>query len=137
MRPFAMTCLCVAALSACRPGDDIVVLPARPEHVEIGIDDRGSFVSFELPDGWRRIEEEPFHGFLYGKDRRTLRVVVVLKEDRFEAASDRAREETGSEVRNLEPWRGWPFVGVVVAYRGPPDAPLLDAFVRSFRVERR
>ena len=139
MRPFALLCFTVVAAAGCDPADDVRVLPPRPELVEIGLPEPGDRLLFLLPDaGWRRVEETPFRGFLYAKDGRTLRVSIVLKEDRFAAAAaEEARASGTGEVRAFTVGRSWPFVGVVLSYRGPPDAELLGAFVRSFKVERR
>ncbi len=137
MRPFLPACLIVLA-SACGPHDDIRVVPAPPELVEISFGERGDRVRFFLPGPeWRRVAETPFRGFLYGKEGMTLRVVIVLDEDALEPAADEARRDPDAEVRVPVSARGWPFAGVVVAYRGPPDAAMLDAFCRSFRIERR
>lgn len=138
MRPFVPVCFAVLVSSACRPHDDIRVTSAPPELVEISFGDRGDRLSYLLPGPeWRRVEETPFRGFLYGKEGMTLRVVIVLDEDLLEGAVAEARLDPDAIVRVPLAARGWPFVGVVVSYRGPPDAALLDAFVRSFRVERR
>lgn len=137
MRPFA----CLFALSlvsvGCRLEDDIHVALARSELVEIVLPQPGERLLYVLPDaGWRRIEEMPFRGFLYGKDGRSLRVSIFLKEDRFEDAAARVAA-VSEEIRSFSVGRAWPFVGIILTYRGPPDAQLLDAFVMSFRVERR
>lgn len=138
MRSFVWLGLCSLVSIACRGENDFRVVPAPPELVEIGLGDRGDRLIFFLPDAdWRRIDEEPFRGFLYGKEERTLRVVIVLKEDRFADAVDEARRASGAEIRDFDAGRSWSFVGVVVSYRGPPDAAMLAAFVRSFKVERR
>ncbi|HJV33033.1 MAG TPA: hypothetical protein VJ694_03330 [Patescibacteria group bacterium] len=139
MRSFACLFLLSFVSSACRPEDDVAVVPPRPELVEIGLPEPGDLLMFLLPDaGWRRLEEASFDGFLYGKEGRTLRVRIVLKEDRFDAVVDAVRFASSDEdVRAFTVGRAWPFVGIVLSYRGPPDAELLDAFIRSFKVERR
>jgi len=136
MRPLTFALLC--SLAACRPTDDVPVSPARPELVEVDLGRSGYQLSFLLPDAaWRRVEpENPPRGFLYVLDGRTLHVTIQLKVEKFEAAEDEA-SATDAVVRAFRPGPGWPFVGVVVSYRGPPDEAMLDAFERSFKVERR
>jgi len=135
MRSFAFASLCLL-LSACG-GEDFRVLPARPELVEVELDDTGYRLSFLIPGpDWRRVESD-FKGFIYGNGDRTLRVAILLKRDRYEASEAAARAMPGMEIRAFEPGTPWPFVGIVVAYRGPPDDALLKAFQASFKVERR
>jgi len=135
MRLFFFVSLCL--LAACRGGDDVRVSPAPPELIEVELGGTGYQLTFLLPDpGWHRVASD-FKGFIYGSEGRTLRVAIALKRERFEAAEAAARSESGLEIRAREPGSSWPFVGVVVAYRGPPDVPMLDAFMRSFNVERR
>jgi len=138
MRPFVSICFVALLSSACGPHDDIRVLSAPPELVEISFGDRGDRLNFLLPGPeWRRIEETPFRGFLYGTEGMTLRVVLVLDEDRLEETAAAARRDPDAVVRVPVASRGWPFIGAVVSYRGPPDPPFLEVFLRSFKVERR
>ena len=134
--PFVCALLAAASIG-CRTRDDVRVNPAPPELVEVDLDGTGYQLSFLLPDpDWRRAASD-FKGFVYERDGRMLRVAVALKRERFEAAEAQARAEAGLDVRAFEPDSIWPFVGIVVAYRGPSDEPMVKAFVRSFRVERR
>jgi hypothetical protein len=137
MRPFAFAFLCSFAV-ACRPADDVPVTPARYELVEVELNDTGYRLSFLLPDAeWRRVTMEgPPRGFFYANGVRSLHVTIHLKVHKFETAEDEARA-TDAEIRAFMPGPGWPFVGVVVSYRGPPDDAMLEAFERSFKVERR
>lgn len=139
MRSFTWLCLCAFASFGCHRWDEVDAAPARTELIEISLPQPGDRLLYALPDaGWRRVEEASFRGFLYGKEGKTLRVTIVLKEDRFEDAVAEARAAAASEeIRAFSVGRSWPFVGIILAYRGPPDAPLLDAFIMSFKVERR
>jgi hypothetical protein len=138
MRSFLWLCLCASVSVSCRRHDDFDVVPAPPEFVDIGVGDRGDHLIFYLPGPeWRRIEETPFRGFLFGKGDLTLRVVIVLKEGLLDPAAVKAGSDPDAVVRAFEVARGWPFVGAVVSYRGPPDDAMLRAFIRSFKVERR
>jgi|GEM_PF-2296387 len=139
MRSFAFAFLCSFASLDCRLEDDVRVTPAAPELVEISLPEPDGRLIYRLPDaGWARIKEEgPFKGFLYGKDGRELRVTIVLKEDSFDGAVAAARAPSPGEIRVFTVGRSWPFVGIILMYRGPPDGPLVEAFIRSFRVERR
>lgn len=139
LRFLASAFLCAFTLLGCGRGEDSTVSPARPELVEVVLDETGHGLSFLLPDAeWRRVEDAAFKGFIFDRSGMSLRVEISLKEATFHAVEAAARKGAdGSEIRAFEPGTGWPFVGVVVRYRGPPDAPLLDAFVHSFKVERR
>ena len=137
MRPFTLAIL-FSLFAACRPSDDVPVAPARTDFVEVDLDRNGYQLSFLLPDAeWRRVTMEgPPRGFFYARGERRLHVTIHLKVHRYEDAEDEARA-TDAEVRAFTPGPGWPFVGVVISYRGPPDDAMLEAFERSFRVERR
>ena len=137
MRPFMFAVLCSFA-AACRPGDDVSVTPAPPELVEVDLNGNGFLLSFLLPDAeWRRVPMDgPPRGFFYARGERSLHVTIHLKVHRYETAEDEARA-TDVEVRAFAPGPGWPFVGVVISYRGPPDDAMLEAFERSFKIERR
>ncbi|HTK60414.1 MAG TPA: hypothetical protein VL283_04420 [Candidatus Baltobacteraceae bacterium] len=135
MRSFMCAFLLIASV-ACR-NEDFRVLPPRPELVEVVLDETGYQLSFLLPGPeWHRVESD-FKGYVFGSGERTLRIAILLKRDRFESAEADARAESGMEIRAFEPGSPWPFVGVVVAYRGPPDDATLEMFRRSFKVERR
>lgn len=135
MRPFFLACFLIAA--SCRPTEDVPVSPAPREIVEVALGDSGDRLVWRLPDeGWVRVEEAGFRGFLYARGERTLRVRIALDAREHAARVEEARAD-GGEVRSMPVGRGWPYVGAVVTYRGPPDAALLDAFAGSFRVERR
>src|SRR5688572_15431766 len=137
MRSFVFALLC-SFVAACRPGDDVPVSPARYELVEVDLNGNGYQLSFLLPDAaWRRVQMDgPPRGFFYARGERSLHVTIHLKVHRYEAAEDEARA-TDAEIRAFTPGSGWPFVGVVVSYRGPPDDAMLQALERSFKVERR
>lgn len=140
MRPSALALMSTIFFMACRNDADVVLTTAPPELVEVSLAESGGRLSFSLPDaGWRRVGEEGTpRGFVFEKDGRNLQVEFVLKEDLFSSAVAQARRRhEGAEIRAFQIGAVWPFVGVIVAYRGPPDAPMLDAFVRSFRFERR
>jgi len=138
MRIFAWLLALSTVAAGCRPNDDIVVLPERPELVVISLPRQGDRLIFLLPGPeWQRIEERVFGGFLYAMEGRTLRVRIVLSEDGFEGVVDAARAASpGQDVRGFQVGRGWPFVGIVLSYAGHPDRPMLDDFIRSFRLER-
>lgn len=136
-RPLLCAVLCLFA--ACRD-DDSHARPPSSEIVDVVIDDAiGCRMEFRLPDAeWRRVEDPAFKGFRFEADARELRVRIFLKDAAFKAAADQARAQAdGAEIRAFEAWTGWPFVGVVVEYRGPSDAAMLETFVHSFKVERR
>lgn len=135
MRPFALASFC-ALLAACRPGDDIPVVPSPPELVVIDLQGTGCELVFRLPDdAWRRDADRSFKGFRFREGARTLEVQIRLRREDFAALSE--EPSTDAVTRSVEPGSGWPFVGVLVAYRGPPDPEMLEDFTRSFRVERR
>jgi hypothetical protein len=133
-------CFCLVVAFGCRDRNYSKVSPAPPELVDISLDENDERLSFLLPDlGWRQVRPDgAFKGLLYESGGRRLGVKICLKESEFQAASAKARKQAdGAEIRAFEPGPHWPFVGVIVSYRGPPDVQMLDAFVRSFRVERR
>ncbi len=137
MRSFAFAFLYMLS-SGCRGGEDFRVTTAPPELVEVDLNGNGYQLSFLLPDAeWRRVQPDgPPRGFQYVRDGRTLDVTIHLKAERFETAEAEARA-TDAEIRAFQPGTGWPFVGIVVSYRGPPDDAMLETFKRSFKVERR
>lgn len=126
-------------LFGCRDRNYSEVYPAPPELVEISLDAIGYRLSFLLPDEeWTQVEPDGvFKGLRYQNGGRSLRVEIILKEPEFDAAALRAlKQADGAEIRVFRLGANWPFIGVIVTYRGPPDAALLDTFVRSFKVER-
>lgn len=138
MRPFLFALLSACLLAACRTEEYVPYRPPPSEQVVVGLDATGCELVFLLPDGWRRAAAEPsFKGFRYRHGPGTIEVQIRLKEEAFASLVEQARADTSSVVRTVEPHSPWPFVGVVVTYRGPPDEPMLEAFIRSFRVERR
>lgn len=135
MRPFVFAALCLLA-AACRHPDDVPYAPPPPEEVVVDLQGTGHELVFRLPDpDWLR--DASFRGFRYRHEERSLEVVICLVRDRFIEVSERVSASPDATVRAFEPGSGWPFVGVVVIYRGPPDAAMLDAFERSFKLERR
>ena len=123
-------------LVACRGGeDDIPYSPTPPERQEVTLPDGRWLLTFTLPDGWRR-DGNPEPGFRYVLDDRRMCLAIRLERPAFERAEADARA-SDADIRAFEPGPGWPFVGVVLSYRGPPDEALLEAFKRSFRIERR
>lgn len=134
MRPFVFAALCLLA-AACRHPDDVPYAPPPPEEVVVDLQGTGRELVFRLPDpGWLR--DASFRGFRYRQGDGTLEVVICLARDRFIEATER-RADPEATLRAFEPGPGWPFVGIVVIYRGPADDGMLDAFERSFKVERR
>lgn len=131
MRPFIFAFL---FLAACR-GDDVRYSPSPPEDQVVTLPDGRWLLTFTLPDGWRR-DGNPEPGFRYVLGERRLTLAIRLERPAFEHAEAEARAAV-AEVRAFEPGTGWPFVGVVLSYRGPPDVHMLDAFVRGFKIERR
>jgi hypothetical protein len=116
----------------------VAVAPAPPELVEVTFGERGDRLVFLLPSpAWKRVEDRAFRGFLYAEGERTLRVSFVFREEDLEPALAAARADPPVEVRSRPVGAGWPSVVAVVTYRGAPDAPMLEAFLRSFRLERR
>ena len=132
MRPFLALML---VLCACR-NEEFRVLPAPPELVEVELDRTGYRLVFMFPEGWARVAAAgPPDGFRYSDGERSLHVRIFLDERRFDEGM--LREESGASVRAFQPVSPWPFVGVVAAWRGPPDPAAFDRFVQSFKVERR
>jgi hypothetical protein len=127
-------------LFGCRDRNYTEVGPAPPELFVISLEENQQTLSFMLPDaGWKLSEPDGvFMGFIFVNGERSLQVELCLKESRFPAAISRARSLSGgAEMRDFVAGPTWPFIGVIVIYRGPPDAEMLDLFVRSFIVERR